>query len=212
MTRHEKGPTMKTAILFDCEFLCTDTSINRFWCGPYDPDPTVVQIGAVRLGLEGDFPVLDTLDILVAPQDRSGNPAEIDPFLTRLTGLTPDRIAAEGLPLATALARFDAFSEGAPLWSWGKDEIYLIAISCFVHGIEAPIPAPRFHNLCAAVIEGGMPYDDVQKTRSNALAAYFGIDTPDLRAHDGLDDALSVTYAIQHLLRAGRLDPAFLAT
>lgn len=29
---------------------------RRFWCAAHDPDPVIAQIGAVTLGLEGDFP------------------------------------------------------------------------------------------------------------------------------------------------------------
>lgn len=48
---------MKKAIIFDCEFLCLEGSQRRFWCAAHDPDPVIAQIGAVRLGLEGDFPL-----------------------------------------------------------------------------------------------------------------------------------------------------------
>lgn len=51
---------MKKAIIFDCEFLCLEGSQRRFWCAAHDPDPVIAQIGAVRLGLEGDFPLLGT--------------------------------------------------------------------------------------------------------------------------------------------------------
>jgi hypothetical protein len=33
----------------------------------------------------------------------------------------------------------DRFSEGARFWSWGKDELNMVAISCYVAGIPAPI-------------------------------------------------------------------------
>jgi len=42
---------MKTAIVFDCEFLCIQGSQSRFWCAAHDPDPVIAQIGAVKLGL-----------------------------------------------------------------------------------------------------------------------------------------------------------------
>jgi hypothetical protein len=64
---------MKTAIVFDCEFLCIQGSQNRFWCAAHDPDPVIAQIGAVKLGLEGEFPLLDTYRTYVRPIDRFGN-------------------------------------------------------------------------------------------------------------------------------------------
>ena len=46
---------------------------------------------------------------------------------------------------------------------------------------------------------------NVLKTPSHALSAYFGLSHAPLSAHDTLDDALSLAYACQHLLREGRL-------
>lgn len=53
-----------------------------------------------------------------------------------------------------------------------------------------------------------MPYEDLKKTRSNKLAAYYEIDCPDLRGHDALDDALSVAYVARHLVGQGALSAA----
>jgi DNA polymerase III, epsilon subunit and related 3''-5'' exonucleases len=198
---------MKTAIVFDCEFLCVQGSQGRFWCGAHDPDPVIAQIGAVKLGLEGDFPLLDTYRAYVQPIDRFGNRYAIDPFFTKLTGITEEAIQAEGVLLQEALAGIDRFSDGARFWSWGKDELNMVAISCYVAGIEPPIPAHRFDNAVKLVIAAGMPIEDIGKTPSNKLAAYYGVEHPPLRGHDALDDALSVTYALQHLLKTGTLQP-----
>ena len=64
--------TMRFAVLYDCEYLTMEGAQRRYWAGPLDPDPIVVQIGAVRLGLEGDFPILETEKIYVTPIDRFG--------------------------------------------------------------------------------------------------------------------------------------------
>jgi len=71
---------MKTAIVFDCEFVCLEGSQRRYWCAAHDPDPIVAQIGAVKLGLEGDFPILETHMDYVVPVDRYGNRYELDRF------------------------------------------------------------------------------------------------------------------------------------
>jgi hypothetical protein len=195
----------KTAIIFDCEFLCVRGSQSRFWCAAHDPDPVIAQIGAVRLGLQGDFPLLETLKTFVRPIDRFGRRYPIDPFLTELTGITEADIDVHGLPLAEALAAVDAFSQGAHLWSWGKDELNMIAISCYVEGIQPPMPASRFDNAVKLMIAAGMPVEDIERTPSNKLADYFGVEHPPLRGHDALDDALSLAYALRHLLRTGKL-------
>jgi DNA polymerase III epsilon subunit-like protein len=167
-----------------------------------------VQIGAAKLALTDDFAVLGTYRRFIQPVDRAGTRWKIDAYLTGLTGIAQADIDAQGVPLPTALAEFDRFSEGAGFWSWGKDEINMLAVSCFVVGITPPILATRFANAGSLLLEAGMPYEDLQRTRSSGLAAYFNIDRPELRAHDALDDAMSVACTLQHLLRQGKLAPA----
>ena len=199
---------MNTAIVFDCEFLCVQGSQSRFWCAAHDPDPVIAQIGAVKLGLEGDFPILDTYSAYVQPVDRFGERFAIDPFFTRLTGITEETIQAKGVALPEALAGIDGFSGGARFWSWGKDELNMVAISCYVAGIQPPIPAHRFDNAVKLVLTAGMPVEDIAKTPSNRLADYYGVSHPPLRGHDALDDALSLAYALQYLLQSGKLLPS----
>lgn len=196
---------MNTAIVFDCEFLCLEGSQRRFWCGPDDPDPVIAQIGAVKLGLDGDFPLIDTFDAYVQPVDRFGQRYRLDPFFTKLTGITDDKIDTDGVPLRDALSSFDKFSDGARCWSWGKDELNMVAISCYVAGIEPSIPAHRFDNAGRLLLAGGMPIEDLARTRSNQLADYYGVEHPPLQAHDALGDALSVAYTLQYLLRSEKL-------
>lgn len=196
---------MKTAIVFDCEFLCVQGSQSRFWCAAHDPDPVIAQIGAVKLGLEGNFPLLDTFRSYVQPIDRHGNRYAIDPYFTKLTGITEEEIEEKGMSLQEALANFDRFSDGAKSWSWGKDELNMVAISCYVADIQWSIPAHRFDNAVKLVIAAGMLIEDIGKTPSNKLADYYGVEHPPIQGHDALDDALSVSYALQHLLRTGKL-------
>lgn len=197
---------MTNAILYDVEFLVSPGAPQRFWCGPRDPDPVIAQIGAVKIALAGDFEIIDTYMTIVRPKDRFGAPAAIDPFFSTLTGLTAERIAKDGVPLAQALDRLKDFADETVMWSWGKDEINMIAISCYLEGIAPPIPARQFGNACRLLLKAGMPYDDLIKTRSNTLAAYFGLPS-DHTAHDALGDAMSVTDVVRHLLHTGALQP-----
>lgn len=196
---------MNHAILFDCEFLTAEGSPSRFWCGPYDPDPVVAQIGLVKIALEPDFPILDTQRHYVIPKDRTGQQIPLDPFFTQLTGITENDIATHGISLTRALDETKEFAAGARLWSWGKDEFNMVAVSCYVHGLTPPLPATHFANACDLLLKAGMPYYDLKRTRSNTLAAYYDLDHPPLRGHDALDDALSVAYVIQYLLQEGKL-------
>ena len=198
---------MRTAIILDCEFLCRQGSLGRLWCGVQDPDPVIAQIGAVQLGLEGSFPILDSYKAYVRPMDRFGTRFDVDPYFTALTGITEADLESKGIALDEALAGLDRFSGGARFWSWGKDELYMVAISCYVAGIRPAIPAHRFDNAVKLLVAAGTPIGELEKMRSNQLADHFGVAHPAWQAHDALDDALSVAYALQHLLRAGKLEP-----
>ncbi|MCU4652157.1 exonuclease [Roseibacterium sp. SDUM158016] len=197
---------MAEAVIFDCEHLVQAGSPQRFWCGPDDPDPLLVQIGAVRLSLEPPYGIGATFDCIVRPVGRHG-PVAIPEFFTKLTGISEARVAAEGVDLAEALDRFAAFAGDAPVLSWGKDEITSLAPSCFAAGILCPIPPARFANAAALVHAAGEPMEVVHTLRSHTIAAHFGL-PPEARAHDGLDDARSVARVLSHLMREGRLPRA----
>ncbi|MGV3490055.1 MAG: 3'-5' exonuclease [Devosia sp.] len=196
---------MLQAVIYDCEFLTNEDAPRRFWMGPRDPDPVIAQIGAARLSLEGNFDIVGETRIHVRPVDRFGAPYALHPFFTQLTGISEDTLAEKGVSLSAALDELEAFSNGALFWSWGKDELNMLGISCFIAGVPATIPARRFDNVCKLVLKAGMPQEDLNRVRSNTVADYYGVEHPALRGHDALDDALSVTYALQHLLRTGKL-------
>jgi len=193
------------AIVFDCEFLTTPDSPSRFWCGPQDPDPVVAQIGLVRIDLNDDFAINETRRLFVIPKDRNGARRALDPFFTKLTGISEEQISEHGLPLAQALNAIKDFAGEARLWSWGKDEFNMVAISCYMEGLSPPIPVSSFGNACDLLLKAGMPLEDLIKTRSNTLAEYYQIEHPPLKGHDARDDALSVAYTLQHLLREKQL-------
>ena len=196
---------MHHVIIYDCEYLTAPGAMSRQWCGPLDPDPNVAQIGAVKLSLQGGYDILDTFKVLIKPRDRFGTRPKVDPFFTELTGISQADIDREGIAHIDALARFAAFSDGATFWCWGKDELTLLAISSYIEGLIPPIPAHRFGNAIGLVLNAGIPVADMGRMTSGRLAEYFGLETPDGRQHDALDDAMSVTVSLQHLLRTQKL-------
>ncbi len=200
-----------TAIIFDCEFLTAPGAPQRFWCGPNDPDPVVAQIGAVKLALTEDAPILETWEQVILPPSRSGKPADLHPFFTKLTGIDSARVARDGVPLDDALADLERFSDGATFWSWGKDEFHLLAISCYVAGLAPPIPVERFGNAAWLFALAGFSDETIHGLRSPGLPAFLGIDAGALRAHDALGDAQAVALSLQNLIRTDRLDPGALA-
>ena len=196
---------MAWVTVFDCEHLTNETSPRRFWCGPDDPDPLLVQIGAVRLMLDPPFSIEGAFDYIVEPVGRDG-PVTPSPFFTRLTGIDADRIAREGVPLADALDVFADFAESAPIYRWGKDEITSIAPACFVSGVPCPIPVKQFRNAAALLLKAGIPLETVGELRSHTLPAHFGLE-PEPRGHDGVADARGVARVLSFLLSEGQLSP-----
>lgn len=70
------------------------------------------DIGAVKVDIGGDFSVVDTLRLFVKPMDRFNQQIELDPFLSKLTGISQNDINASGLDLSAALEKLDQFSQG----------------------------------------------------------------------------------------------------
>ena len=198
---------MAHAIVFDCEFLVSEGAQARYWCGPYDPDPIVIQIGAAKLDLSDGFNLVDQFEAIITPLNRTGKTYDIPDTFVKLTGITADRIACEGIPLPQAMDAFAEFANADKLWSWGKDEFNLMAITCYLAGIPPSLPALQFDNACKLLLKAGMPYEDLKCTQSGKLAEYFGVDESGSIEHNAVDDSLSVARVLQHLLVNGQLKP-----
>ena len=110
----------RTAIIYDCEFATAPGAPQRFWCGPNDPDPVVFQIGAVRLSLDAPYNTLERFEVLIQPVDRRGAPLVLDPLNAKLTGVTEERLAQEGVSLANALEQFSSFTGDDRMWALGQ--------------------------------------------------------------------------------------------
>jgi len=183
-------------VFFDVEFLTDRGAPQRFRCGPDDPDPIAVQVGAVALSPEPPYDVTDRFERVIRPLGRDG-PAAVPDFFARFTGLTEERIA-QGVSLAEALADLDAFAGDARMWSWGKDEFNLVAISCYAAGIAPPIPVQRFGNATRLFLAAGVSPEDLNGLRSPGLPAYLGIAPPAGATHDATHDAECLGLSIQH--------------
>ena len=201
---------MQSVTFYDAEFLTAPGAPQRFWCGPHDPDPLTIQIGAVRLSLDGKYELSEPQSWYVIPKDRDGQVVPVDPLVTQLTGIDDTALAELGMPLDAALRKLDEFSQDDTLLAWGKDELLTLAASLFVQAMSSPIPATRFRSAVPLLVDAGEPASIVETLRSNTLCVHLGVQDPG-RAHDAAGDALSVATAFQYLLRSGRLTPAQIA-
>lgn len=196
------------AVIYDTEFLTDTKALSRIWSGPDDPDPLLVQIGALRIGLRDDLPIKDEMNAIVIPRGRNGEAVQPTDFFTELTGICADRITEEGMEYEAAIQKLAAF--GAPdcrFWSWGRDDYFAVAISGFIAGVSSPISAHRFGNLRTLFWENGITDAEELGLSSNQIGAHYGAPLPakDRRAHDALDDAHSLVAGMRALMKAGRL-------
>jgi DNA polymerase III epsilon subunit-like protein len=197
-------------VIFDCEWLTDEGSNSRFWCGPHDPDQVLVQIGAVKVAITDSVEIAELFSMLVKPVDRFNAPHPVSAFFTQLTQITPERIQAEGKPVQEVLTQFAEFCGSDMVWAWGKDENVAMALAAFYGGFPPTLPATQFDNMSKIFLKAGMEHDVLVKTRSNQLAAHFGVDPGELTAHDGLDDALSIFHALKFLVDQKKVNPAWL--
>lgn len=188
--------TADTIIVFDTEYTAWDGSLGRGWSGPGE-FREIVQIGAVRLDT-GAFEERDALDVIVRPVL---NPA-LSEYFTTLTGLTDDRIQAEGVTLAEGVDRFLDFIGTTKLVLANGHDLRVIEWNCRMLDMGCALPAERFRNI-RPVLQGRLLGTDPNFS-SYSLAEAAGEPVTG-RAHDGLADARSIAAAFRALRRKGLL-------
>jgi len=185
--------------IFDLEVTAWPGSMARRWTGPGE-HPEIIQIGAVRL----DHALVETgsLNLLVRPRL---NPI-LSPYIVALTGVTQDRIDAEGLAPAEAFGRFATFIEGCRMTLCNGGDAAWLARNLAINDLAPVFASVRFGDLSAhfRAATGGESH-----VTSSHLPALLGFAMPG-RAHDGLADARAIAEALRRTLPAGGV-PALLA-
>ena len=180
-------PVQGPIIIVDLEYTAWPGSLERSWSRA-DEHREVVQIGAVRLDAGDGFTELAALNILVRPQR---NPVLSDYFVA-LTGITNQRLAAEGTELATALDALAEFADGAPLHSNGPDGLVIIE-NCALIGIDNPLPQENWRDIAPALER----LLDRARVGSAEIPALLGLPAPG-PAHDALADARAIAAGLRH--------------
>ncbi len=176
------------------EYTSWEGSQERGWSRPHE-HREVVQIGAVRLDAGNGFDEVSALDVLVRPQR---NPVLSDYFVD-LTGISNERLAAEGGELTDALDALAALAAGAPLLSNGDDGT-VVAESCALIGVDNPLEDDRWFDIAPALRR----ILSREKLGSAEIPALLGLPAPG-PAHDALADARAIAAGLRHLRKQQRL-------
>lgn len=184
-------------VLFDTEFTAWAGTMARNWRGPGEYRE-VVQIGAIVIDAE-TFVERSSFDVLIKPVV---NPM-LSSYFEGLTRITNERLASEGVDLATAVQRFLAFAGRRPMHAYGRDD-RIIAANAVLLARPEIWPAERSaFNLRDWLVEVGVPLAGVH---SGELAAHVGAVSQGT-AHDAVLDSRSLAEAVRYLVKRGAPNP-----
>ncbi|MCY2993452.1 MAG: exonuclease domain-containing protein [Planctomycetota bacterium] len=188
-------PRSGEMVVFDLEWTAWEGSLARSWSGPGEYRE-VIQVGAVRLDAVR-FEPLGVFDRLVRPVR---NPVLSD-YIVRLSGITNQRMLAEGVSLEAALAEFAAFVANLPVWCNGGDAAVLRE-NCVLQAILCPVDTGRIGNVRPLLARAtGLP---ASRLVSCELPELLGIGAG-RDCHTGAGDAIAIASALAALRTRGLL-------
>lgn len=197
-------------IIYDTEYWTDEGAMERRWSGLNDYPTLLMQIGALRVSAEQGFPVQEEFTLLVKPEDAFGRDVPVTPYFTKLTNITAEQMAGEGVSMETAMARFYEFTGARLMYSYGADMRVCIVPSCFVQSVPCPFNARQDRDVRHILHRAGVSEKEIHGNYSGTLAAHFGVEPEDHWTHDALCDVRSIHLALRHLEEKGQLNPAWL--
>ena len=186
------GLASPTITIFDLEYTAWECSMARHWLTPGE-FKEVVQIGAVKLDADS-FVVLDSFECLVRPRINT----VISPYLEKLTGITNDALARDGVDFMDAYARFLDFADGGPIAAFGHDE-YVLEENLRLYGITGTRAMPVFYDLRGWFAVQGL---DPRGMQSCEIGPMLGVPFEG-HAHNALNDARSLAAGMEALAARG---------
>jgi inhibitor of KinA sporulation pathway (predicted exonuclease) len=186
-------PSMSYAVLYDLEYTAWDGSMAARWLAP-GQFREVVQIGAVKI----DAGVLSTIaefEVVVRPRING----VLSDYFEKLTGITNAAIAERGVDFADAYTRFVDFADGAPIFSFGHDDLVLTH-NVELYGIRRVPPLPVHHNIMPWLNAHGV---ETKGRHACDVARLCGVTDFRGREHDALDDARSIAVGTRRLIARG---------
>lgn len=188
---------MTEVVLFDTEFTAWAGTMERGWRGPGE-HREVVQIGAIVVDAD-TFVERAEFSVLIVPVM---NPA-LSSYFEKLTRITNERLAREGVDLATGVARFLDFVGKRPMHAYGRDDRIIAANAELIRKPKIWPGKREAFNLRDWLVEVGVPLAGVH---SGELAAHVGAAAQG-RAHDAVTDSRSLAEAVRYLVKKGAPNP-----
>ena len=149
----------------------------------------IIELGAVSLEADGEK---DSMDVLIRLPDGKTLP----PFITALTGITPEQLEREGMEKAEACRRFCQLLEGAkrPLLVAYNAQFDLNFLYHFLRpfGCVNVLRAPRFLDALTVYKDRR----DYPHKLENAIEAY-GLGDTAINSHRAVDDARATVQLLE---------------
>ena len=183
-------------VVFDTEFTAWPGSMARAWAGPGE-HKEIIQIGAVIIDSKS-LEERHAFSVLIRPVR---NPI-LSPYLVDLTGITNERLDAEGVDFTTGVRSFVQFAGRRPLHAYGRDD-RIIAENAELLRQRKVWPDLPTTNLKEWLLKVGIPLAGVH---SGNLAAHVGSKSQGI-AHDALIDSRSLAEAVRYLVAKGAPNP-----
>lgn len=180
-------------VVFDLEYTAWEGSAARGWSGPGE-HREVIQIGATALDAE-TLAETAALSVYVRP---SRNP-KLSAYITALTGITDERLAAEGVAFPAALAALVELTGDATMLCNGSDADVLRE-NCVLSRVPYPFGPERTINIRPLFRR---LLGDIDLT-SSRLPTQLGLPDAD-SPHTGLGDARAISSVLRALRSRGLL-------
>lgn len=141
----------------------------------------LVQIAAIKVDTE-KLEEVDAFTLFVLPKK---NPI-LSEYFTNLTGITQDKLVAEGVSYPDALSRYVTWSDGLDTYSFGGDE-RILKENCVFENISF-IGQNKFFDARDVFMAYGIPAD---KYMSGTIVEAFG-EKLSRDAHNALNDVRTI--------------------
>lgn len=159
------------------------------------PSGRIIQIGAVQLDCRTGK-ISDPFDRIVHPKFWGDGEKLLSPEIVELTGITQERLDAEGLPLAHVLHEFWAYVGSKPMAAWGRD-VWLLIEASRTLGVAHKIPRALDVKSLGEILRCIYPGKTKGGLKSTMEA--FGMQFQG-RQHDAVRDARNTARLIQRWL------------